>query len=110
MNWIQTLHLYSIVLILKLFNWGMPMNVHGALVNRLLAFFDQDERHQIIEDYLRQLAEEPYWKDRGFSSAEEEVDSYLKFVPHMEPYRSVLVNICRNNRQPAGLQEEQKTT
>lgn len=110
MRWIRTLQLYSILLILTLFSWTMPMKLHGALVNRLLSFFDEDERHRIIEDFLHQLASQHYDKGRDFPSAEEEVDSYLRFVPHMEQYQSILVHIYRNKRHAAGLQEEQKTT
>jgi hypothetical protein len=108
MTWRQVLQLYSIMLILKLFSPFMSPKIHGALLNRLLAFFDQDERHQIAESFLREVALQPYDKHRHFSSAEEDVDYYLRFVPHLQPYRSVMVNICRNKRQAAGLKE--KTT
>ncbi len=106
----QTLQFYSIMVTLRLFAWAMPMKIHGPLVNRLLAFFDQDEQHHIMEDVLHQLAAQPYDQGRKFSSAEEEADSYLKFAPRMQPYRPILVNIYRNKRQAAGLQERQKTT
>ena len=108
----QTLQFYAIVLILKLFSPFMSMKIQGALVNRLLAFFDKDDIHQIMEEFLHQLPAKPYDKAPGahFPSADAEVDHYLTFVPHLQPYRSVLVNICRNQRQAAGLQEKQKTT
>jgi hypothetical protein len=106
----QTLQFYSILVTLKLFAWAMPIKIHGPLVNRLLAFFNQDEQHHIMENVLHELAAHPYDQNRKFSSAEEEADSYLKFAPRMQPYRSILVNIYRNKRQAAGLKEEQKTT
>lgn len=112
MKWTKQLHAFLIALILTLFSPFMSLKIHGRLVNRLVGFFDEVEFHGIIEDYLHHAVLRPYDKNQGakFTSAEEEVDNFLRFVPRLQPYRLIFVNIYRNKRQAAGLKEEQKTT
>lgn len=108
MTWRQQLQFWPTVLILKFLSAFLPMKIHGRLVNYLVGFLPDGELHGVMEDYLHILVTRSYDKKRGahFSCAEEEVDCYLRFVPHVQSYRSVLLNICRNNRQAAGLKEK----